>query len=111
MSAERAWWVSWYSLRDRSEFELHSPWWISGYDSDDNDILIAAVLADSEAAAYDKVRAAYDEPRSDDDITERFCHELDQSPFSDRWPRAEWMAWDPEVSVTCACGCQEMDSA
>ena len=103
MTGPNAYWISWYSHRPRSEFELHSPWWVSGYDADDNDILIAAVRAVDEAAAWQTVRDAYDLPREESDITERFCEQLEtgQSPFSDRWPQAAWMAWDDER--TCAC--------
>lgn len=100
----RSWWVSWYSHRQLDEFELHAPWWVTGYDADGNDICVAAVLAESEADAYAQIRNAYDAPRSDGDIRERFCDELTATPFNDRFPQAEWMAWDPETLTTCRCG-------
>lgn len=97
----RGWWISWYSPDSTplSTFELHSPWWRSGY-SDDATILVAAVLADDEAAAWALIESSYDNPTT---ITRRFCEPLDESPFSSRWPRADWHAWDPENGITCAC--------
>ena len=99
-----AWWISWYSpdTTPLSEFELHSPWWVSGY-SDDATILIAAVLAADEASAWDVIANAYDHPTS---IHRRFCDPLDVPPFTSRWLKAGWMAWDPENGVSCACGCR-----
>ena len=38
------WWISWYSDTAMSAFELHSPWWVSGYDADGNETVVAAVL-------------------------------------------------------------------
>lgn len=98
-----AWWISWYSGRDGGEFELHSPWWISGYDMNDRTIYVAAVRAEDESEAWQIVRNAYDEPRSEDDLEERFCDDLSgEEPFTDRWPRAEWMEWN-EFGETCRC--------
>jgi len=95
------WWVSWYCASPSSEFELHSPWWVSGYDADDRTIYCAAVRAADEAAAYDLIRGSYDNPPSRFD--ERFCEPLTGSPFTSRWPKAGWMAWEDD-GTTCACG-------
>ena len=98
-----AWWISWYSPdATLNEFELHSPWWVSGY-SDDATIIVAAVLAADESAAWEVIANAYDSPTS---FQRRFCDPLDGVPFADRWPKAAWMDWDPENGVTCACGCE-----
>jgi len=97
----RSFWISWYSYAPRDTFELHSPWWCSGYDADGNDILIAAVRAEDEDAAWAQVRAAYDDQPAA--VAERFVEDVpdDWSPFSGRWPKADWMAWDGDR--TCAC--------
>lgn len=101
------WWVGWYSDVPLNEFELHSPWWISGYDADNNETMVAAVRAESEEAARAQVLAAYDNPP--EGMRWRFCEEIpsDRQPFSekwsDRWPRNHnvWMAWDEQG--TCMC--------
>lgn len=93
-------WLSWYSPTSMAEFELHSPWWVSGYDSDDRNIVVAAVRAADEAAAFAQVRAAYDNGHGP--IEERFIEPLaGEAPFSGRFPQAKWMTWDDER--TCAC--------
>lgn len=95
-----AWWVSWYSSSEIDEFELHSPWWVSGYDANDRTIICAAVRAVDEEAAYAAVKLAYDNGPAD--FTPRFCEPLTGSPFGGRWPKARWMDWDDE-GRTCAC--------
>lgn len=40
-------WLSWYGELPMSEFELHSPWWISGYDAEDRPVICAAIQATS----------------------------------------------------------------
>lgn len=92
-------WVSWYNRTPLSQFELHSPWWVSGY-TDDADVMVAAVRAESEEAAFAQVRAAYDNDPGP--IDERFIELLPGSPFSGRFQQQAWMAWDAER--TCGCG-------
>lgn len=93
------WWLSWYSPSGES-FELHSPWWVSGSRSDDNAAtVVAAIRAESEEAAWEQVRLSYNNPPLD--VERRFIQVLDRSPFSDRFPRDEWMEWDDER--TCGC--------
>lgn len=97
-----AYWISWYSEASADTFELHSPWWTSGYAFDpDRDILVAAVRASDEAEAWAIIEGAYDNPGGV--YERRFCDVLPESvpPFSDRFPQAEWMAWEPDR--TCAC--------
>lgn len=96
-------WLSWYSDIPLSEFELHSPWWVSGYDADDRTILVAAVRAKDEREAWLQVKGSYDDPPPS--LDERFCEELDRSPFCGRFPKSAWMEWSP--IATCACGCQD----
>ena len=94
-------WLSWYSPTSMAEFELHSPWWVSGYDSEDRYVVVAAVRAADEEAAFAQVRAAYDNRHGP--IEERFIEPLVQeTPFSGRFPQAGWMAWDKKR--TCGCG-------
>lgn len=94
-------WLSWYSPTSMAEFELHSPWWVSGYDMADRNVIVAAVRAVDEEAAFAQVRAAYDD--GEGAIEERFIDLLTGSPFSGRFPRSAWMAWDDERT----CGCPE----
>lgn len=100
-----AWWASWYAPAPMGEFELHSPWWVSGYALDEHEehvpIVCAAVRAGTETEAMAEVCAAYDNPPAAEDVRWRFCETLDGSPFTDRFPQSEWMAWDGER--TCAC--------
>ena len=99
---EQDFWLSWYSPTSMAEFELHSPWWLSGYDSDDRYIVVAAVRATDEDAAFAQVRAAYDNDHGP--IEERFIEPLTrESPFGGRFPQAGWMAWDAQRT----CGCPE----
>lgn len=91
----------------RPTFELHSPWWESGIAADpDGDFtvgtMVAAVLADNEAGARARIVSAYDTPP--DTIEWRWDPEpLDRSPFTDRFPQADWMTWDLRAGVTCVC--------
>lgn len=88
-------WVSWYS-KHMGEFELHSPWWISGYRCDDEaQTVCAAVIAEDEQGAMAAIVDAHDDPTVE--IEWRFCNERDKdwSPFCDRFPRADWMRWLP----------------
>lgn len=87
-------WLSWYHKEDYGEFELHSPWWFSGMRVwDGADTVCAAVRAQSEHEAKMIVMEAYDKIPTG--IEWRFCLRLreDWTPFSDRFPKAEWMQW------------------
>lgn len=91
-------WVSWWQNRELGPFELHSPWWVSGSrglgPSTFDESIVAAVKAEDEAAARQVVVDSYD--KSPDEIEFRFVEERpnDWEPFSDRFPRAEWMKWE-----------------
>lgn len=94
--ADRSFWLSWYATKSMGEWELHSPWWISGSRmSDDADCVCAAVRAESETKAKIKIILSYDQPPAQ--IEWRFCEERpdEWSPFSDRFPRAAWMQGAP----------------
>lgn len=93
-------WISWYVDDEwMPKFELHSPWWVSGYDMDDRTIVVAAVRAESEEAAWAQVLAAFDDPP--ERFEQRFIDVLERDAFSDRFPQAEWMEWSP--TSTCRC--------
>lgn len=48
----RPYWVSWYQTKTLGPFELHTPWWVSGWRLDDGgDSICAAVMAADEDAA------------------------------------------------------------
>lgn len=103
------WWISWHSKLPLAEFELHSPWWVTGYDSDDYPICCAAVRTEDEEAAWEKIRTSYDNPP--DALVERFCNERDEEDFnpfaSSRFPKSAWMAWTG--TATCACDLDTCD--
>lgn len=90
-------WLSWYhSYEDNGDFELHSPWWISGSaGAGDLETICAAVKADSEEEAKRIIQNCYDTPQIFDVSDWRFCDEEndDWSPFTSRFPKAPWMIW------------------
>lgn len=88
-------WVSWYSV---GAFTYPGPWWISGSDACGALTICAAVLAESKNDAKAVIILAHDEPTVMTSDRWRFVDEQkpDWSPFSDRFPRADWMEW-PDV--------------
>lgn len=90
-------WISWFHKKEFSPFELHTPWWVSGYDGDGSETVCAALIADDDEKAREMIYACYDV--RPDVIEWRFCHskEEDWSPFCDRFPRAGWMKWHGKV--------------
>lgn len=97
----QGWRVSWYNGTPLTEFELHAPWWVTGYDAEGNETLVAAVRAKDEHAAKEQILRAYDHyaPGS---LRWRFCEPLDGEPFNSRFPKNEWMAWDEQGTCMCA---------
>lgn len=91
----KSYWVSWFHTPETlGGFELHSPWWVSGLRcSDDADTVVAAIHADHEEGARDRVLRSYDV--RPDDVEWRFVEERPDSwsPFCDRFPQADWMQW------------------
>ena len=89
----KRWWISWYSDPDAGGWALWFPWWVSGFDADGRDILVAAVIADTEEKAKEVIYRAYDKLPSV--IEWRFCDELaeGESPYSDRFRKADWHVW------------------
>lgn len=109
--AKHLFWTSWFSDGNHDEFELHGPWWVTGYDAQERIIYVAGIAAYTEAEAIDVITAA----SGGADIEVLFCTDeglasADNPPWSTlgggpalRFPRHEWMAWKPEDGVTCAC--------
>src|SRR5262245_50150833 len=109
----RRWWVSWWHNPSRDgDFELKSPWWVTGYrhvdqartdgsvyGEDVEQSICAAVLAESEDAAVAEILNAYDEypGRAGE---RRFVEERpdDWSPYSDRFPKVLWMQWPEDAA-------------
>lgn len=103
------WWVSWYHIDSLGEFELHSPWWVSGcrlvgdLDGDlrEDPTMVAAVRAADAESAREFVIQSYDNPPVD--LEWRFVDDLPDGPaFTDRFPKGDWMAWDSD-GRTCNC--------
>lgn len=95
MNDKKNFWVSWYNTVPLNQFELHSPWWVSGSrESDDADTVCAAVKAVDEGAARNVILHSYDTPPPGG-VEWRFVEPRadDWSPFSGRFGRADWMVW------------------
>lgn len=95
MTELKAFWVSWYApIELHKTFEYHGPCWISGETGDgDAYTVCAAVMAKDEDDAQRIIASAFDQPPGDLDW--RFHEERDAewSPFSGRFPKADWMLW------------------
>lgn len=96
-------WLSFWLLREHMGFELHSPWWISGYRDNEKEpvesgwmdkSICCAVRASSEEEAKEMIRRAFD-VRPVKELEWRFCEQQDEkaSPFSSRFNKADWMVW------------------
>lgn len=91
-------WISWHHYDSLGGFELNTPWWVSGSGQDGGgefSTMCAAVQAVDEDAAKELVMKSYD--KLPNEITWRFCNirANDWVPFSDRFPKADWMPWPP----------------
>ena|ERR1017187_5077551 len=92
-------WISWNHEKHFTPFEIDSPWWISGQGADGLSASICcAIKAENELDAIAKIYKSYDETPKN--INFRFQQEKpnDWIPFSDRFPKADWMKWDNEVT-------------
>lgn len=99
-----SWWISWYNPKPGDPsgyFTLHWPWWITGERTSDYAFTVcAAVRAEDEDAAKALIAAAFESPTAPDAIEWRFVQDMSGkpgwSPYSDRFPKADWM---PEWAV------------
>lgn len=99
----KSFWMSWYHTPELGGFELSSPWWKSGVrlvatesgEIEEHPTICAAIRADHLEGAMDRVLTGYDV--RPDDVEWRFFNEKpdDWSPFSERFPKADWMEWPP----------------
>ena len=96
IECDNNYWISWWHNEKYGPFELHSPWWVSGERGEDEHTewsVCAAIKAKNEHDARSIILKCYDS--LPDDLEFRFCTEFaqDKSPFSERFPKAEWMKW------------------
>lgn len=84
-------WLSWWWLDADGAFELHWPWWISGWRESDEASVCAAVRAESEDAARELVLASYD--KRPGNVEFRFVEERpdDWTPYNSRFKQGDWM--------------------
>jgi len=98
MSTKKRFWVSWYT-DEMGTWELHFPWWTSGY-SDTFYIICAAVVAENEDQVREIIYSCYD--KRPDNLEFSFINERpdDWSPFNDRFQAKDWMTecWDKVIS-------------
>jgi hypothetical protein len=111
---EKAFWISWqHYMEAMGPFELHSPWWVSGYGNDEDgpyDSICAAVRANDEEAAKALVAASYDD--APDTVKWRFCEPRPDTwtPFCERFPKTDWMKWSVRRQMMGAWGYRPMDN-
>lgn len=96
----KPYWLSWCSDR-MGEFELHWPWWVSGYDANDRPVICAAVIAFDERDAWGIIKRCHDDPKPES-LDERFCEEKPEGwqPFCERFAKADWMLWPNGLPVS-----------
>lgn len=96
MEELRPFWISWYHREGYSDYELHWPWWCSGY-GDGYKTICAAVMAEDEGAAIAIVIDSYLDvstiPIDADFINLNQEKPAGWSPFNERFQRADWMQW------------------
>ena len=91
-------WVSWYGKGTTFQFEYHGPWWIAGEteEIEPRKIFCAAVMAEDANEAWMVIVDGHDrEALAEERVEKRFASRRNKnwSPFSDRFPAAEWMKW------------------
>ena len=94
----KKYWISWASITSINKFEMHFPWWVSGFDGEGNVYICAAIIAANHNDAWNFVIGSYNTNKAFF-IERRFCIEKSDSwsPFNDRFQRAAWMLWPEEV--------------
>lgn len=96
----KPYWCRFYVLtRELGFFEYEGPWWMSGYTMDDDEqtVVCAAVMADSEDGARKTLEACFDEGHAMArwDNGDELGMDWQPSPkgSGSRFQRAEWMRW------------------
>lgn len=90
-----AFWLSRWMTEQTGDFKLDWPWWISGARLFDYaEAVFVAVRASSETAAMEMIMQAHDVRPSTPEV--RFCEQKadDWAPFTNWFPRADWMRWE-----------------
>lgn len=92
----KSFWLSFWAAYSLGEFEIHSPWWISGErfgDAGDESAVCVACRAEDEEAAMEFIYQSFDNRPAE--IEFRFVEERpdDWSPFGDRFRKRDWMQW------------------
>ena len=114
LSGPRPYWLSWYGM---NTFELHAPWWRSGFDGAERPIFCAAVRAESDADARRIIAEAHDQSVA---LVFRFVNEKDAAwtPYNDRFRKAHWMpewpageGFEPETVSIPAAGLRDLAEA
>jgi len=93
-AGRRPYWVSWYQTEEAGPFELHTPWWVSGFlPADDANMVCAAIMAADENGARERILASFDQ--RPDRLEFRFvtAQPPGWSPYCDRFQAADWMRW------------------
>ena len=83
--------VRWYD-KGYGPFSLYTPWWISGYDFDNNTVFLAAIKAYSTDHVREIIYGCYDE--KPDEIEFSFIGEKEdgwEGPTFDRFSWEDWM--------------------
>lgn len=92
----RAYWVSWWTTGP--EFEIHWPWWESGYDMNGNTSICAAICAPDEAGAEAVIYESYDVRPEKIDFRFIEAKSAGWKPYggeNSRFRKADWMpVWD-----------------
>lgn len=97
----KKYWVSFNcSVNLMENFEMHSPWWISGSQINSNyeitsHSICCAIQQPNKREVYRYVRSCFDKGYEPKRIKYRFIDEKPNSwsPFCDRFPKAKWMKW------------------
>lgn len=86
-------WLSWYHDKNMSGYGTAFPSWVSG-ESPRGKMICAAIKAKDENEAWEIVEKSYAERPVV--LARGFCQEREKSwsPFSDRFPKADWMVWE-----------------
>lgn len=92
------WWVSWFSPEKYGGFELHVPFWRSGWyftdESEEVTIFVAVVRAPNEDEAFAQITGSYFE-QPEGGVSRRYCKTLEH-PYpwereGTRFEREDWM--------------------
>jgi hypothetical protein len=92
-------WLSWWYNEADGEFELHNPWWISGYrfltNGKDKEwtesSVCAAVIAENKEDAGEQIYKCYDKRPANLEFRFIEARDDDWSPYGDRFQKAKWM--------------------